>query len=54
MGAGQGPSRRGRDCCVYPSKYISCLNGFSASLGIENMVGFEGSFPQSVIKQDGE
>lgn len=45
MGAGQGPSGGGRDCCVYPSKYALCLNGFSAFLGVENMISFAENFP---------
>lgn len=47
MGAGQGPSGRGRDCCVYPSKYVLGLNlnGFSASVGMEKMLSYWKEFP---------
>lgn len=31
MGTGQGPSGRGRDCCLYTSKYVLGLNSLSAS-----------------------
>lgn len=54
MGAGQGPSGRGRDCCVYPSKYVLGLNGFSAFLGMEKMVSYWREFPQTVVKQGWE
>lgn len=45
MGAGQGPSGRGRDRCVYPSKYVLGLNGFSASLGMGKYFVVGGNFP---------
>lgn len=38
MGAGQGPSGGGRDCCLYTSKYVLGLNSFSASLDTEKML----------------
>ena len=42
MGAGQGASGRGRNCCVYPSKYILYSNVILFSLDAENMIAFEG------------
>lgn len=40
MGAGQGPSGRGRNCCVYSRKYVLGLDGFLASLGLEKTVSY--------------
>ena len=45
MGTGQGPSGRGRDCCLYTSKYVLGLNSLSASLGIEKNVSCWKAFP---------
>lgn len=45
MGTGQGPSGRGRDCCLYTSKYVLGLNSLSASLGMEKRSVVGGHFP---------
>lgn len=45
MGAGQGPSGGGRDCCVYPSKYVLGSNGFLATRGMEKGLVVEWNAP---------
>lgn len=42
MGAGQGPSGRGRDCCVYPGKYILSSDVLSVFPDRESMIALEG------------
>lgn len=44
MGAGQGPSGRGRDCCLYTSKYVLGLN-ISLSWYEEKWLVVGGHFP---------